>query len=122
MGHILIVDDDESVRELIKDILTMHGHTMDLAANGSEAVAFVVKKPYDLVIMDRNMPKTDGVQAVAIIRSNPKYKSLKILMCTSVSVTREVDEAFEAGANDYILKPINMTQLVTKVAKALGQA
>lgn len=120
MAHILIVDDEESIRELIKEVLSMHGHTFDMATNGAEALEKVRAAKFDLVIMDRNMPKMTGVQAVAMIRTNPAFKDLKVLMCTSASVAKEVDEAFQAGANDYILKPINLQLLSGKVQKHLA--
>lgn len=120
MAHILIVDDEESIRELIKEVLSINGHTFDMAGNGAEALELIRAKKFDLVIMDRNMPKMTGVQAVAMLRTNPSYKDLKVLMCTSASVAKEVDEAFQAGANDYILKPINLQLLSGKVQKHLA--
>lgn len=122
MAHILIVDDEESIRELIKELLSINGHTFDMAANGAEALERLRKSKYDLVVMDRNMPKMTGVQAVAMLRSNPAFKDLRVIMCTSASVAKEVDEAFSAGANDYILKPINLQLLAAKVAKNLGKS
>jgi CheY-like chemotaxis protein len=122
MAHILIVDDEDSIRELIKEVLAMDNHTFDMAGNGSEALEKIRKNNFDLVIMDRNMPTMTGIQALSILRANPKYQGLKVLMCTSASVTKEVDEAFAAGANDYVLKPINLQALLGKVSKALGKA
>lgn len=122
MARILVVDDEESIRELLKDLLTMDGHEVDQAADGAEAVAAVKKKTYDLVILDRNMPKTDGILALTIMRCNDALKNMKVIMCTSVSVNKEVEEAFEAGACDYILKPLNLPVLIKKVNKALGKS
>ena len=121
MARILVVDDEETVRAFITDLLTMDDHTVDQAANGLEAVAAARKNPYDLVILDRNMPKTDGTMTLTILRCDAKLKNLKVLMCTSVSLTKELDEAFQAGANDYILKPLNLQSLLGKVKKLLGQ-
>jgi CheY-like chemotaxis protein len=117
MAHILVVDDEVAIRELIQEVLGMEGHTCDQAENGSHALECLKAKKYDLVIMDRNMPKMTGVQALQILRASPALKDLKVIMCTSASVTREVDEAFEAGASDYILKPINLAMLAGKVRK-----
>jgi CheY-like chemotaxis protein len=122
MAHILIVDDEDSIRELIKEVLAMDGHTFDMAGDGSQALEKIRSKPFDLVIMDRNMPTMTGIQALAILRAHPKYKELKVLMCTSASVTKEIDEAFEAGATDYILKPINLQMLLGKVTKHIAKA
>ncbi|MBI5625369.1 MAG: response regulator [Elusimicrobia bacterium] len=119
MGRILVVDDDNTIRDLLKEILEMNGHLVDQATNGKEALDLIKRNPYDLVVMDRNMPMMDGVQAVTIIRSNPRLLSMKIIMCTSASVVKEVDEAFKAGANDYVVKPIEIAKLLAKVNKHL---
>lgn len=121
MAHILLVDDEAAIRDLIKEVLSMDGHTFDEAEDGSMALERLKKKPdYDLVIMDRNMPKMTGIQALQILRGNPSFAKLKVLMCTSASVTKEVEEAFAAGATDYILKPINLQMLSGKVRKIVA--
>lgn len=120
MARILIVDDEPSIRELIKEVLLMQGHTFATAENGSQALEKLRAEKFDLMISDRNMPVMDGIQAVTLARSNPAYAKMKIIMCTSCSVGKEVDEAFKAGANDYCLKPINLQLLAAKVLKALS--
>lgn len=121
MAHLLLIDDDEMVRGLIKEVVLMAGHTCDEAVNGSEGLAQLRKSKYDLVIIDRNMPVMNGIQALTTLRAFPQYKDLKVLMCTSASVTKEVEEAFAAGATDYILKPINLQGLIDKIGKHLGK-
>ena len=120
MARILIVDDEEYIRDLIKEILSPAGHEFHLAADGSRAVEVLRKKPVDLAIVDRNMPGISGIELVQLIRQNPKTASVKVLMCTASSVTKEVDEAFAAGADDYVLKPLNFAALTAKVSKALA--
>ncbi len=93
MARVLIVDDGEAIRDLIKEVLMTQGHEFDLAAN--------------------------GVEAFEILRQNPKTKGIKVLMCTGSSVTKEIDEAFNAGADDSILKPLSFPALIGKVAEAL---
>lgn len=117
MAHILICDDDASVRSLVKDVLSMSGHTFDEAENGSLALGLLKKKAYALLIIDRNMPVMDGIQTVTLLRTDARFKDMPVIMCTSVSITKEVDEAFQAGANDYLLKPVSVKHLVDKVAK-----
>lgn len=117
MAHILVIDDDYSVQSFITEVLGMNGHTFETAANGYDGVMLSKKTKFDLMIVDRNMPVMDGIHAVAAVRAEPKTKDVKIIMCTSCSVGKEVDEAFAAGANDYILKPINIQMLTAKVAK-----
>jgi DNA-binding response OmpR family regulator len=120
VARILIVDDEESIRELIKEILSAAGHELQLAADGAMAFEILKKKPVDLAIVDRNMPGMTGIEVVQLIRLNPKTSTMKVLMCTGSSVTKEIDEAFSAGADDYVLKPLNFAQLIAKVAKALA--
>jgi two-component system alkaline phosphatase synthesis response regulator PhoP len=122
MARILVVDDEESVREFISDLLAMGGHAVDQACDGLEAVSMARKKRYDLVILDRIMPKTDGIMTLTILRCDPKLQGLKVLVCTSVSVNKAVEEAFAAGADDYILKPINIQALLAKVQALLGKS
>jgi CheY-like chemotaxis protein len=120
MANILIVDDEDGVREVIKEAVDIEGHTTFEAATGARAFEILKSKTIDLAIVDRNMPGMSGIEMVELMRRDPKMKLVKVLMCTGSSVTKEIDQAFAAGADDYILKPINFTQLVAKVAKALA--
>lgn len=120
MARILIVDDEDFIRDLIKEVLMALGHEFELAANGAEAFEIMRKKTIDLAIIDRNMPSMTGIEVIKLIRQNPKTKSIKVLMCTGSSLTKEIDEAFNAGADDYILKPLSFPALLGKVTKALA--
>ena len=120
MARILIVDDEEYIRDLIKEVLSSGGHEFHFAADGSQALEVLRKKSVDLAIVDRNMPGISGIEVVQLIRRNPKTASVKVLMCTGSSVTKEIDEAFAAGADDYVLKPLNFAALAAKVAKTLA--
>lgn len=120
MARILIVDDEEYIRDLIKEVLSAQGHEFDLADGGAAALEILRKKIVDLAIVDRNMPGMGGIELVQLIRQNPKTKGLKVLMCTGASVTKEIEEAFAAGADDYIMKPLNFPALLATVAKALA--
>lgn len=119
VANILVVDDEVSIRELIKEILTSQGHTVDLGADGREAVQLTRKHSYQLLILDRNMPHMTGIEALQLIRMDAKLKGMKVLIFTSASVVREVDEAFQAGADDYLLKPVNIKAVVEKVQAIL---
>ena len=74
MARILVVDDEEPIRDLVKRLLCLHGHSVDTVIDGTEAVDQLQKKRYDLMIIDRFMPKMSGVDAVAMIRSSPKFQ------------------------------------------------
>ncbi|MDX6769884.1 MAG: response regulator [Elusimicrobiota bacterium] len=121
MARILIADDEESIRDLVKEVLSADGHEFLLAENGTRALELLKSKGADLAIIDRNMPGLSGIEVVQAIRLNPKLAKVRILMCTAASVTKEIDEAFAAGADDYVLKPLNFQALLAKVAKALAK-
>lgn len=113
------MDDEAIICEFFKDALIQQGHTVDAAANGLEAVDRVMKQKYDVVVMDRQMPEMTGIEAIELIRCNPRFKDLKIIVCTSMAVGGEIEQAFEAGANDYLLKPVDITRLTSKINKVL---
>lgn len=115
MARVLVVDDDDNVRSMVADMLSMGGHSADAAADGRAALELARKNPYDLVILDRNMPGMDGLQVLAALRASAKPP--KVLMCTASGLMSEVDEALSAGAVDYIVKPIDFKRLVDKIAK-----
>jgi CheY-like chemotaxis protein len=120
VAKILIVDDDDSVRNIIKEALIPAGYDFLLVSGGQQALETLRKTRVDLAIVDRNMPGMSGIEVVQLIRQNPKTAALKVLMCTASSMTKEVDEAFAAGADDYVLKPLNFPSLLAKVAKTLA--
>lgn len=117
MAHILIVDDDAAIRDLIKEVLAAQGHAFAMAASGAEALALVAKTRFDLVLLDRNMPKMSGLDVLKTLRANPATAKLKVLVCTAAEMLAEVDEAFSAGATDYIVKPLDFAKLTAKVAR-----
>lgn len=117
MANILIVDDDAAIRDLIREVLAAQGHSFVMAASGAEALALVAKTRFDLVLLDRNMPKMSGLDVLKTLRANPVTAKLKVLICTAAEMLAEVDEAFSAGATDYIVKPLDFAKLTAKVAR-----
>jgi CheY-like chemotaxis protein len=120
MAHILIVDDDDAIRDLIKDVLAAPGRTFTLASSGAEALALIAKARFDLIILDRNMPKMGGLAVLKTLRANPATAALKVLVCTAAEMLGEVEEAFAAGANDFIVKPLDFDKLKAKVTHHIG--
>jgi CheY-like chemotaxis protein len=117
MANILIVDDDVAIRDLIKEVLAAQGHVFAMASSGAEALALVAKTRFDLVILDRNMPKMSGLDVLKTLRASPATAKLKVLICTAAEMLAEVDEAFSAGATDYIVKPLDFAKLTAKVTR-----
>lgn len=117
MASILVVDDDDAIADLIKDVLVQEGHACALASSGPKALELLGKSRYDLVILDRNMPEMSGIQVLKTIRASKAHAGLKVIICTAAEMMAQVDEAFAAGATDYIVKPLDMAKLKAKTAR-----
>lgn len=111
---ILVVDDEKDIRELLRIMLMDAGFCVELAQNGAEAVK-VFDDSVDLVILDVMMPVCNGIDACAQIRGRAE---VPILFLTAKSAESDLVEGFEAGADDYLVKPFSCTELLLRV-KAL---
>ncbi|MCB0454644.1 MAG: response regulator transcription factor [Aequorivita sp.] len=115
---ILLVDDEPDILEIIRYNLTSEGYTVEIAENGVEAIAQAKKVKPQLIIMDVMMPKMDGIEACEKIRNIPELSETVITFLTARGEDYSQMAGFEAGADDYITKPIKPKVLVSKV-KAL---
>jgi hypothetical protein len=110
--RILVADDDELSRRLMRVILTQAGHQVELAANGREALEAVKHNKFDIVFMDLHMPDMDGVEASRQIRAWEKDDSHTFIVALTASYLPEVgQELFEAGMDNYISKPFQVEQI-----------
>jgi len=116
--RILIVDDDEQIRMILGEYLTMQGNEYETASDGIEALA-KVKLDIDLVLMDINMPNMDGYEVIKRIRSEPEHRDLPIIMVTAMTSREDRLRAVRAGANDFIAKPIDQTELEVRTMSLL---
>lgn len=119
-ARILVVDDLELILELARTILERAGHEVDTVPDGMQAVAQVRSKPYDLVLMDIQMPVMDGIMATRAIRSldNPAGE-IPILAMTTNVLPEHVQTYKAAGMNDYVGKPLNQDNLLRKLCEWL---
>lgn len=116
--RILLVDDEQDILEIVGYNLTQEGYEVHTAKNGVEAVAKAKKKEPHLVILDVMMPEMDGIEACEIIRKTPGLENTMITFLTARGEDYSQLAGFEAGADDYIQKPIKPKVLMSKV-KAL---
>jgi len=105
-AHILLAEDNEINSLIAVELLTTAGFTVDVAENGTIAVELVKKNKYDLVLMDIQMPETDGFTATKIIRSSKKYAGLPIIAMTANAMRGDREKSLQAGMNDHITKPV----------------
>jgi len=116
-GTILIVDDEESIRDILSRKLQSKGYDCVVVADGSEALWKAFMQDFDLVLMDVRMPGLSGMEVLPKMVTD--HPDTCVIMLTAVSDIQTAVEAMKLGAYDYLTKPFNMDDLVSKVAKAL---
>lgn len=114
-SKILVVDDEADIRDLLSYNLAKSGYTVIEGENGEEAVRLTPREQPDLVIMDVMMPHMDGIEACQKIRANRRDFQPIILFLTARSEGFAEQAAFEAGANDYIVKPVRIRALIARI-------
>ena len=122
MGHILIVEDDRDIAELVQRYLTRAGHATDALGHGSEALASVRERMPDLVILDLMLPGIDGLQVCRALRGAPETRALPIIMLTARTEETDRIVGLELGADDYVTKPFSPSELVARVGALLRRA
>lgn len=114
---ILVVDDEKHVRALFERVLAKEGYDVECAASGSEAIEKLAKSSFDLVVTDLKM---DGVDGLDLIKKGKRAKQdLPFILITGYGTARTAASAAEEGADIYLMKPIDMTELKSAVKKAL---
>jgi len=119
--RILVVDNDEMSVELLVALLADDYPLISTAADGFEALAKVEPERPDLVLLDIMMPDLDGFEVCRRIKANPATAHIRVLMVTALNAVDDLVRGFEAGANDFITKPINAPALRARVYEQLRQ-
>ncbi|MCX8028102.1 MAG: response regulator [Thermodesulfovibrionales bacterium] len=116
---ILVVDDDKTTRKLLSLYLKSKGHEVVTAENGLEALEKLGTESVNLVVTDMNMPYMDGIELVKNIRNEETVSHIPIIMVTTEADEDEKKRAFEAGVDDYLVKPTNAEQINSSILKIL---
>ncbi|MBX3744243.1 MAG: PAS domain S-box protein [Verrucomicrobiae bacterium] len=117
--RILVAEDNEANQFVVREILEQAGASVDLAANGHAALERVLAHPYDLVLMDMQMPGMDGLEATRRIREQFPPSTLPVVALTANALRSDVDACLDAGMNDYVAKPIERSTLFATLARWL---
>lgn len=117
-GRVLVVEDEEDIRNLIVMHLGREGHEVQTAVNGAEAVARLKKEKFDLLVLDWMMPEMSGIEVIREARKIADHQTVGILMVTAKSTNADLILGLETGADDYLVKPFELSVLTAR-ARAL---
>ncbi len=119
---IVIVDDDDNIRSLVKDLLEHENYKVIACQDTEEGYKRILKSQPDLAILDVKMPLLGGVELCRVLRETPETKNLPIIMLTVESTETDKLIGFSAGADDYITKPFSNKELVARIKSLLRRA
>jgi twitching motility two-component system response regulator PilH len=113
--NILLVDDSKTELHYLSDVLTKRGYAVRTAENGEEAMRRLGEETPDLILMDVVMPGQNGFQLTRAITRDPRFAAVPVIMCTSKNQETDKVWGMRQGARDYIVKPVNADELMTKI-------
>ena len=117
--RILVVEDQEDNRQILRDLLATTDYEVIEAENGEEALAAVAKQRPDLILMDIQLPILDGYEATRRIKADPTLSSIPIIAVTSYALSGDEAKARSAGCDDFVPKPYSPRQLLAKIRQYL---
>ena len=115
VNKILVVDDSKTELHHLSDILGKRGYSVRTAENGEEAMRRLAEDKPDLILMDVVMPGQNGFQLTRAITRDPRFEGVPVIMCTSKNQETDKVWGMRQGARDYIVKPVNADELITKI-------
>jgi len=116
---ILVVEDHEENRRIMRDLLTSAGYEMIEAVTGEDGVTLAERERPDLILMDIQLPGIDGYETTRRIKTNPALRAIPIIAVTSYALSGDDVKAREAGCNDYVTKPFSPRALLAKIREHL---
>ena len=118
-ARILVVDDSETNRDILTVLLKGHGYTVLHAADGEEALAAAREQLPDLILLDVMMPKLDGFEVCRRLKGDPALPFMPIILVTAKADSKDVVVGLEAGADEYVTKPLDMMAMLARVKSVL---
>lgn len=119
MTRILIVEDEPDVLLLLENRVRGAGHDVMSASDGERGLELALSEVPDLIVLDWMMPKLDGIEVLERLRADETGRGIKVLMLTARSQQNDVERAFAAGTDDYIVKPFSSRELIERIAALL---
>jgi CheY-like chemotaxis protein len=121
MRKVLIVEDNEMNRDMISRRLSKRGYEVTLAVDGNQGLAAVQREKPDLILMDMSLPVIDGWEATRRLKEDPATRAIPIIALTAHAMPADRDRALEAGCDDYDTKPVELSRLLEKMERLLGE-
>ena len=119
---VLVVEDEEDIRELVSYNLLKEGYQVAGVASGEDALAAVESKPPDLILLDIMLPGLDGLKVCRKLKENPEFESIPIVMLTAKGEEADIVAGLNMGADDYVTKPFSPKVLLARVQAVLRRA
>lgn len=119
MTRVLVVEDDEDIRDLVAMLLSARGYTVLTRGDAADVLALAGAGEFDVLLMDISLPGVDGLETTRLVRADPAIADLPILLMTARTRQEDIDVGYEAGADDYVVKPFVTDDLVLRLEKAL---
>ena len=120
MVHVLIVEDEPDVLLLLENRMRGAGHEVESVTDGEQALEAIAAREPEVLILDWMMPKLDGLAVLEQLHSIDSNRRMKVIMLTAKSQQHDIDRAYAAGADDYIVKPFSSRDLIDRVAALAG--
>lgn len=114
-NKILLVDDEEDLAETQKMFLEEAGYKVDIAKDGLEAMEKIYENQYDLILLDIAIPEINGYQVLRMIKNEPLYKDVPVVMVTAKTLKADKFRSIETGADEYLTKPYSPDELISIV-------
>jgi two-component system cell cycle response regulator DivK len=119
--RILVVEDQEDNRRIVRDLLTATGYELIEAQDGEAGIRLAKEQRPDLILMDIQLPVLDGYEATRRIKADPELRAVPIVVVTSYALSGDEQKAIAAGCDAYVAKPFSPRQLLATVRKLLGE-
>ena len=121
-NRILVVEDQEDNRRILRDMLTNAGYEVIEADNGGEALPSATANHPDLILMDIQLPVLDGYEATRRLKADPAVRAIPVIVITSYALSGDEGKARAAGCDDYVTKPYSPRQVLAKIRTYLSES
>jgi len=120
--RILVVEDDEMLREILAVRLSLHDYDVAVTDNGQDAVHMAQADKLDVILMDMHLPVLTGWEAVRLLKSAPETASIPVIALTAHSLTDDREKSLAAGCDDHESKPVNFDRLLRKIKQLISSS